>query len=204
MLELAYLHQARLMDIFPKRVMLDINKYYYIMQNTIYRLDIEPNDMRIIQYVSVNKNRELLWYIAAYPNWQTHNIENLAIFSLSDNVSIEGAKDFLEFINMLFTKMRFNKIVFNVIRENPARKSYEAFIKRNNVGRVVGTLKNHRLLKDGKYHDEIIMELYRDSYLEKDYMKYSIPTDSTFVQKKRKMPKIPMSHIEENNTASKC
>ena len=172
MLELAYIHKTQLMDIFPRRLMLDINKYYYVIQNTIYQLIIEPNDLQVIQYVSINQNRELLWYMAAYPNWQTHNIENIAIFSLSDNVSIEGAKDFLDFVNMLFVKMCFNKIVFNVIRENPARKSYETFIKRNRVGRVVGYLKKHRLLKDGKYHDEVIMEMYRDMYLKRDYSKY--------------------------------
>jgi hypothetical protein len=165
MLELAFLNQSALNEKWKECLKNDMFFYYFFQPYNLFQLEIVNNDSGVIQYVSKNNNGELLGFYAAYINRAHYIIENVDIINLTGKPNFIFSNDLLMFIDILLIKRAFRKIIFHAIADNPAINIYDRFLKKYLIGKRVGILKNNKLLTDGKYHDEIIYEIYRNNFV---------------------------------------
>lgn len=70
----------------------------------------------------------------------------------------------LKIIDDIFMKYEMNKMEFCAFSDNPAIKHYYKFIDKFS-GREVGILKQTGILMDGKLHDSVMFELFKDDYI---------------------------------------
>ncbi len=167
MLELAYLNQEKLQDIYSKRITSKFNKYYFFESYYDYILPIDQNDEKKIQYVGKDNEGNIIGYAGAWIN-RTHNIiERMEIINFTEKPKLEGSRNLFDFLEIILIKKNFRKIVFYVAVENPAIKLYEKFMNfGEGIGKKVGILKEHYTLNDGKNHDVAIFEIYREGFTE--------------------------------------
>ncbi|MDR2407470.1 MAG: hypothetical protein LBE13_05090 [Bacteroidales bacterium] len=166
MLELAYLNQEALNKSWQKCLTAGIFFFYFFDPVLQYKVEIVNNDWNILQYVSKNNAGEINGFFAAYINRNHNYVENIDIINLTEKSNIIFIVDLVDFLEIILIKRNFRKAVFHAISDNPATKSYGRYIKRYNLGTIVGVLKQSKLLLDGKYHDEMIYEIYRENFFE--------------------------------------
>jgi hypothetical protein len=117
------------------------------------------------QFVSLNKDKQILGVIGYHINRSNDYADNLWIMNFSDNVIVFGI-DVRRAIDNLFMKYNFRKITFTVVIGNPVEKSYDRLVSKYG-GRIVGTYKENVRLMDNKFYDEKLYEIFRDEYIEK-------------------------------------
>ena len=166
MLELALLNADELRHIFIREVTKETNKYYWMENFFDYEFIIEPNEWRRIQYVSKDSEGRILVYFGAWINRSFNIVERLEIFNLSGKPNVIATRDFIRFLEILFCQRQFRKVVFYVIKDNPAVKLYEKFIVDNKIGKIVGVFEKQCISTDGNCYDQIIFEMYKDNFVE--------------------------------------
>lgn len=107
-------------------------------------------------------NNEIIGYISYRLNWAAKVTYNFGIISFKQ--SLVFGKDLMKIIDDIFMKYKMNKMEFYAFSDNPVIKHYYKFIDKFG-GREVGILKQTNLLMDGKLHDSVMFELFRDDYL---------------------------------------
>jgi RimJ/RimL family protein N-acetyltransferase len=137
-------------------------KFYY---NSCWREKPTINDSNWndVNFVSVDKNKNVLGLIGYQVNRADDYVSSLWIINFSDCKIIFG-KDVGIVLDELFTKFNFRKLTFSVVIGNPIEKSYDKLIHKYG-GRVVGTYKQHTKLIDNKLYDEKFYEIFRDDYI---------------------------------------
>jgi hypothetical protein len=163
MLEPAYLNICELKRIYSSRI---FDKKYLFLADPVcsYDIMIDPNDWSRIQYVSKNAGGCIIAYFTVSINRLSGIVERLDIINFLEHPSITLTRDFFRFMRILFVERKFRKMIFYALRSNPANAMYERLAKQG-FARKVGYLKNQILLSDGNYHDQIIYEVGRRSYL---------------------------------------
>lgn len=163
MLELAIKHQTKLNEKFLNLCSSGSNylKYYIIDDWCDYNIKISDSSWDKLQYVSVDKEGNVLGYIKADVGRPTRILNNFALVNLTGKANLTFSKDILNFIDLCFKERKFIKMEFNVIVGNPAEKIYDKFIKKCG-GSVVGTLHKSSMLHDGKYYDKKLYEILRE------------------------------------------
>lgn len=164
MLDYAYFHQGELQECVKKTVENKDLYFYFMCPAKFFSIPIERDDWDSIQFVSLKPDGELLGFMAAYADHRNNLIYNMDIINFSGKPNPIFSRDIKHFFDKLFIERKFRKVMFNAISGNPAVKMYRKLIKRLE-GKEVGIMKDNRLLTDGKYYDEIIFELYRETYL---------------------------------------
>jgi hypothetical protein len=167
MLELAYLNQQQLQEIYAQKITSKTNKYYFFESYYDYILQIDKDESKKIQYVSKDAEGNIIGYAGAWVN-RTHNIiERAEIINFTEKPKIEGSRDLFDFLEIVLIKKNFRKIMFYVAEENPAARMYERFIDYSEgIGRKVGILKEHYILNDGKKYDVVVFEIFKDKFAE--------------------------------------
>ena len=107
--------------------------YYNINNYLQFTTGIEKDEYRylhrVIKLRNKGRNNRLLAYIFAYLDRVSNAITELGIVSLVDHPSpaiIKGLKYFIE--DVAFKGLKFRKITFTAIAENPANKIYNRYI----------------------------------------------------------------------------
>lgn len=111
-------------------------------------------------------NNEVIGYISYRLNWASKVAYNFGIISFKS--SLVFGKDLMQIIDDIFVKYKMNKMEFYAFSDNPAIKHYYRFINKFG-GREVGIIKQTSMLMDGKLHDSVMFELFRDDYIKNNY-----------------------------------
>jgi hypothetical protein len=164
MLEPAWFNQQKLKELYSRAIIKKINKFFISNNSINYDLFIDQSEERRIQYISKDKDGNILMYMGASLNRHYKIVENIEIINLSDIFSFYAGKDLVNFINILFFKKDFRKIMFGVATGNPAYKSFRKLILKSDLGQIVGILKDHYMTQDGVYYDMVLMEMYRENF----------------------------------------
>lgn len=162
MLRAAQLYSEDLIYEFEKTWYEDKYKYY-INGSTYEELDVGTDTNNSHQFVSVNTYGDIVGYIAYDVDRNTDNVNHLCAINFSPSKATFGA-DLIQAVDDIFMKFNFNKINFDVVVGNPAEAMYDKFIKMCK-GRIVGTLKKHIKLMDGKIYDTKIYEITRENWI---------------------------------------
>lgn len=111
-------------------------------------------------FVSLNDEEEVIGFISYFYNDTNMSASQFGAISFDIGNPI-FAQDLIQVIGDIFFKFRLNRIEFWCFEDNPATKSYRAFIKRFG-GKEVGRLRRTCKLMDGKFHDSVIFEILRE------------------------------------------
>ena len=123
-------------------------------------LDIKNDAWNYSQFVSIDKN-EVIGFIEYQIVRSSRNARNLVIIGFDNNPIF--ARDLLQTFDEMFNKYGLHKITFLAATDNPITKIYDKYIEKLG-GRIVGILKEHWMLWDGKYCDVKEYEILGSSY----------------------------------------
>ena len=115
------------------------------------------------EFVSVDKNNNILGYIKYNINQRNQGISGLYIVNFSNNKLIFG-KDVFQAIDDIFCKYNYYKLSYGVFVGNPIERNYDKLTKKYG-GRIVGIKKKDEKLLDGNYYDFKMYEIFREDYL---------------------------------------
>lgn len=162
MIELALLYKDELTTKLRKTWFKEKYKYY---NYSSYFSDFELSTDNWVnqQFVSVDKDNNILGYISYNVNRQTNNAEELGIISFVDN-SITFGKDLHQVILDIFLKFNYNKLSFTVVMGNPIEKYYNRMVLKYG-GRIVGIKQQDARLMDNKIYDVKLYEITKDKFI---------------------------------------
>ncbi|MHB8131563.1 MAG: GNAT family N-acetyltransferase [Mobilitalea sp.] len=115
------------------------------------------------QFVSLNKDFQILGLIGYHINRSNDYVDDLWIINFSDNKIVFGI-DVRKAMDDIFNKYNFRKLTFSVVVGNMVEAQYDKLIHKFG-GRVVGTYKENLKLMDNKYYDEKFYEIFRSDYI---------------------------------------
>lgn len=140
-------------------------KYMYYMGGTFSEASELGGDNRNTHnFVSVDKDDEVVGYISYYVNWESMSAKNLGIIGFGD-ANVLFAKDVYEAISNIFTVYHFNRLSWFCIADNPAIKAYRRLVKMYG-GRECGYHRQATKLQDGKLHDVVDFEILACEFLQ--------------------------------------
>lgn len=136
-----------------------VNVASWVALNTSFNEDTWSK----IEMVSLDKQGNIIGYMAAGINRDARYVDSLTLANFSDDKLTFG-RDVKQFMETLLKQ--FYKINWTVMIGNPIEASYDKIIKRYG-GRVVGIKEKHNRLMDGKLYDMKLYELF-SPYFDKD------------------------------------
>ena len=132
-------------------------KYMYYSTTGMHTIQLEDNNCDKHQFVSVDKNNNVIGYISYNVDWCALNADNFGIMSYEIG-NIEFIKDCYQVVYDLFKKYHMNRIGWFAFSDNPAVKGYKKFINKHG-GKQCGYARQVCKLIDGKLHDVIEFEI---------------------------------------------
>lgn len=113
-------------------------------------------------FVSIDKNDNVIGYIAYCVNWVSMSANRWGIISFKKG-SVEFAKDLYKAISDCFITYHLNRISWSCYEDNPALRGYRNFIKRHG-GRECGYHRQVTRLRDGKLHNAVEFEILAEEF----------------------------------------
>jgi hypothetical protein len=113
-------------------------------------------------FVSVDKDDNVIGYIAYHVSWSTMSAYNFGAISF-DRGNLLFGRDLFTAIDNLFNRYHMNRIQWRVIADNPVAKSYKRFIMKHG-GVECSHLRQVARLLDGQLHDAIEYEILAKDY----------------------------------------
>ena len=162
MLKPALLYQTQLSEKFISTWYDEKYKYYHDCWHE--NIKIDDNDWNRHQFVSVDKNNEVIGYIGYNVDRTKNSCDGLGAINFS-NDTITFGKDLATILDNIFTKFNFRKLIFSVVIGNPIEKQYDKLIKKYN-GRIVGIYKQDAVTLNGEFCDRKTYEIMQKDYLE--------------------------------------
>lgn len=169
MLKNAMLYKEELLRKYQE-VMYDLDYIYYSGGTGNCNLMIPENTYEKHCFASVDKNDNVIGYIAYNVDFAAKSCYNFGAISF-ERGNVNYTKDLLRAIDDIFRKYKMNRLDFYCILDNPIRTTYQKLIEKYG-GRVVGVLEDNSMLLDGKIHSSIMFELKAMSYLSKKGVKF--------------------------------
>ena len=115
------------------------------------------------QFVSVDKDNNILGYISYNVQRQTNNADEFGVISFVDN-SITFGKDLHQVLLDIFFKFNYNKLSFTVVVGNPIERYYDKTIKKYG-GRIVGVKEQEAKLMDSSLYDVKLYEITKEHFI---------------------------------------
>lgn len=162
MIEVAQLHKGELEQLTNSIWFSEKNKYWNC---SIYYepLRLEENTWNAHQFVSVNKQGNVIGYISYEINRESDRVCGLSIINFTDDIATFGA-DLRQVLDDIFVRFRFRKLCYSVVCGNPIEKTYDRLTEKYG-GRIVGIHKKDVKLIDGQLYDLKNYEIFRDAYM---------------------------------------
>lgn len=126
------------------------------------QITIMENNYDGHQFVSVDKDDNVIGYIAYNVDWAAMSADRFGIISFNKG-SIEFAKDLYKAICDLFNVYHMNRVAWCAFVDNPAVRGYRNFIKKHG-GRECGYHRQKVKLMDGKLHDSVEFEILAEEF----------------------------------------
>lgn len=162
MIDLAINHEEELKKKYQMTWFNEKYKYYYSSYG-FSNFTVDDNTYTRHQFVSLNKEGEVLGYIGYCTDRERNIADGLNIINFSED-KITFGMDVGTAIMDIFTKFHFRKLSFYVIVGNPIEKTYDKMVSRYN-GRIVGIKKDEVQLFDGKYYDMKLYEILENDFI---------------------------------------
>lgn len=159
MLKPAQSYEEELKKLFISVMYEEKYMYYFMGWNETYECD--KNNWNTHEFVSVDKEGNVLGYISYNVNQRSDNASSLSIINFGDNKIIFG-KDVFKAILDIFKKYRYNKLTYSVHIGNPIEKTYDKLTKKYG-GRIVGIYEKETKLLDGKFYDLKLYEMLKEN-----------------------------------------
>lgn len=171
MLELAILHERELQETYVRYIDKPEYKHYNRNGYTDYSLEIQKDNWKSFQYVSmfpIATGEKVIGYFEAEKNIAINSASISAIHFNYEACSFAEkrvfAEDLREFINDMLVYRKLNKLEIVYRESNPRwRAVHKMVIKLG--GRYIGYETNGAKDEDGKYTNRHLMELTRDNYI---------------------------------------
>ena len=162
-LKIAYSYKDILQKKFEEIMFKEYYKYYN--NDCYYDYDCTPKDSswNALQFVSIDKENNVVGYLSANINRSDNKISALEIVNFDHKCNITFAKDLHTFLLDLFEKFNFRKICWGVVVGNPIEKMYDKYCLKYG-GSIVGTHKRHIKLYDGELYDYKLYEILKEDY----------------------------------------
>lgn len=136
--------------------------YFFLIEDVWdYRIQIDESDSDRIQLVSLADGERIAGYFEIQCDRKTNQVTGLEVIRFNDK-SLTFSRDFRQFILDLTGRFGFRKVVFEAIVGSPGEKVYDHYLEKYGA-RIVGVLKEHVRLQDGKYYDVKIYEILPQS-----------------------------------------
>lgn len=151
-----------------------VDKYkYYNFASYFSDTDVATDNWQYQQFVSVDKDNNVLGYISYQIGRQANFVDEFGIIAFVDN-SITFGKDLHQAILDIFFKFNYNKISFQVVIGNPIERYYDKFVE-NYDGRIVGIKHDECKLYDGNLYDIKLYEVMRCEFVNAYQRKHKNP-----------------------------
>lgn len=156
MLDLAIKYREQLQQLMYDTWM---NEKYKFWNCTNYseKFELAENTWNYHQFVSVDKDGNVIGYIGYSIDRESDYVCGLNIINFSDNKAVFGC-DAGRAIKNIFEKYKFRRLEFSVIIGNPIEKAYDRLVKKYG-GRIVGIYEKRVRLIDGRFYDEKLYEV---------------------------------------------
>lgn len=135
---------------------------YYNSDIGAYDIQLADNNCEKHQFVSVDKDNNVIGYISYKIDWRALNADNFGIISYGIG-NVEFAKDCYQVVCDLFEKYHVNRVGWFAYVDNPAVRGYRNFIKKHG-GRECAYLRQVAKLIDGKLHDAVEFEVLAEEF----------------------------------------
>lgn len=135
---------------------------YYHSGTGAYDIQLADNNCDKHQFVSVDKDNNVIGYISYKIDWQALSADNFGIISY-DLGNLTFVKDVYQAICDLFEKYHMNRVSWFAFADNPAVKGYRNFIKKHG-GIECAYHRQISKLVDGKLHDAIQFEILAEEF----------------------------------------
>lgn len=126
-------------------------------------INLPDNNYESHCFVSVDKNDNILGYIAYAVDWSAMSADRFGIISYQKG-NLEFVKDIYKAVCDLFLVYHMNRVSWCCYVDNPAIRGYRNFIKRHG-GRECGYYRQVTKLLDGKLHDSIEFEILASEFI---------------------------------------
>lgn len=126
------------------------------------QINIEKDNYGCHQFVSVDKDDNVIGYITYAVDWCAMSADKFRIISFRKG-SIEFVKDVYKVICDLFEVYHMNRISWFAYVDNPAIRGYRNFIKKHG-GIECAYYRQIAKLQDGKLHDAVDFEILAEEF----------------------------------------
>lgn len=140
----------------------DLDNIFYSGYEGNYIEELPKSNYGSHNFVSVDKDDNIIGYIKYYVNWDVMSADQFDIISF-DKGNVRFIRDLFTAVCDVFEKYHMNRIEFWCYADNPAIRGYRKFINRCG-GREVGYVKQRTKLQDGKLHDSVIFEIMSNEF----------------------------------------
>lgn len=151
-------------QLYKEKLQEEIIKTWYQPENIFWnggtgdsQIVIHDNNYDCHQFVSVDKDDNVIGYIAYAVDWAVMSCDQFAIISFKRG-SVEFARDIYIAVCNIFEVYHMNRISWYAYADNPAVRGYRNFI-RDHGGRECGYYREAAKLLDGKLHDSVCFEI---------------------------------------------
>lgn len=126
------------------------------------QIDIMENNYGGHQFVSVDKDDNVIGYISYNIDWAAMSADRFGIISFKRG-SIVFVKDLYKAVCDLFKVYHMNRVSWTAYADNPAIRGYRNLIKKYG-GRECGYQRQKVKLMDGKLHDSVEFEILAEEF----------------------------------------
>lgn len=135
---------------------------FYNSGTGAYDIQLADNNCDKHQFVSVDKDDNVIGYISYKIDWQALSADNFGIISY-DIGNVQFAKDCYQAICDLFEKYHMNRVSWFAFADNPAIRGYRNLIKKHG-GVECAYHRQISKLTDGKLHDAVQFEIMASEF----------------------------------------
>ena len=140
-------------------------KYQYFWQGNCNDIEIPTDNYWKKQFAFLDNKGNVTGYFSYNYCADTNSINNFGLISFIDYNPC-FIQSVIKHLENILSQGHINRIEFFAYEDGPANKGYKKLVKKFG-GKQVGKLtKNSRLL-DGKLHDTVFYEVFREDYLKK-------------------------------------
>lgn len=140
-------------------------KYQYFWQGGCNDIEIPNDNYWKKQFVFLDKEGNITGYFSYNCCADTGSLNNFGLISFID-YNPRFIQSVIKHLKNILSKGCINRIEFFAYEDGPANKGYKKLVKKFG-GKQVGKLTKNTRLLDGKLHDTVFYEIFREDYLKK-------------------------------------
>ncbi len=164
MLTFPYPYKDKIEEIYSMKIGEEYYRYFTFGPDQMpFVLGIRDNTEKNLQFVSMNRDGNILGYLVAVINWASNAVTHIGAMNFTGKVNFTFSKDIHRFLNDLFLKYGFRKVRFAGLSQNPAVNMYAKYAMKYG-GKEVGRFREEVKIGD-QYCDMVTYEVFRECFI---------------------------------------